>query len=86
MANYNVTVGQGSWAWRRTFLFAINVFCAAAILLALFLSPPQIVALSVIYGAYGIMGASVLAYVFGAVVDDQLVRKTFSGPRPSSGE
>ena len=84
----NTSIGQGSWGWRRAFLFAVNGFCGAIIVIGLIYNPAVAFMLAIVYGSFGIMATSVLAYVFGAVVDDQLVRRAFmsGGVDSSSGD
>lgn len=65
------TKGVGSWRWRRAFLIAVNLFCVWVIAYCLVSRLESRVAETAVMMAFGVMGASVGAYVFGAAWDDR---------------
>jgi hypothetical protein len=63
--------GVGSWRWRRLFLWVVNIFCGWVIVYCLVERLESRVAETAVMMAFGVMAASVGAYVFGAVWDDR---------------
>ena len=63
--------GVGSWVWRRTFLWAVNVFCAWTIGYVLWNKLDTRPADTAVMMAFVVMATSVGSYVFGASWDDK---------------
>lgn len=63
--------GIGSWSKRRLFMYLVNAFCAWVIIYCLWNRLDTRVAETAVMMAFGVMGASTGAYVFGAVWDDR---------------
>lgn len=67
----NPKTGVGSWIWRRTFLWAVNLFCCWVIGYVLWNQLDTRPADTAVMMAFATQMMSVGSYVFGAAWDDK---------------
>lgn len=65
-----------SWKLRRRAVFGSLLFCAIIISYIVFIADEKAVYETVIFSAFGLMGAIIASYIGGAVWDDYNIRRT----------
>ena len=64
------------WKHRRRIVYSTLIFCAITISYLVFRAPSDSLREQLSLGLVGLAGAVITGYVFGAVTDDYLTRKT----------
>lgn len=67
-----------SWKMRRRAVFGTLLFCAIIISYIVFIADEKSVYETVVFSAFGLMGAIIASYIGGAVWDDYNMRRTTS--------
>ena len=65
-----------SWKLRRRAVFGSLLFCAIIISYIVFIADEKAVYETVVFSAFGLMGAIIASYIGGAVWDDYNIRRT----------
>lgn len=65
-----------SWKLRRRAVFGSLLFCAIIISYIVFIADEKAVYETVVFSAFGLMGAIIASYIGGAVWDDYNMRRT----------
>ena len=65
-----------SWKLRRRAVFGSLLFCAIIISYIVFIADEKAVYQTVVFSAFGLMGAIIASYIGGAVWDDYNMRRT----------
>ena len=73
-----------SWKLRRRAVFGSLIFCIIIISYIVFIAPEKAVYETVIFSAFGLMGAIIASYIGGAVWDDYNMKRASN--KDSEGE